>query len=80
MELAGGQLVDTQGQRIVWTGHQVMVEPDPGPGDGVRPGPEGRQGLRGPRWAPALMPYRCSVSSVGPPTYAAPCAGRAALP
>ena len=47
--VAGEHLVDTQGQRFVWTGRRVVVEPDLSPGDGAGPGPERRQVLPEPR-------------------------------
>ena len=43
--LSWGQLVYTQGQRVVRRGLGVIVEPDLGLGDGTRPGSKRRQVL-----------------------------------
>ena len=53
--VAGGQMVDAEGQRVVWTRRLVIVERDLSPGNGVPPGLERRQLLPEPRWAPAFM-------------------------
>ena len=56
--VVGGQLVDTQGQCVVWTGRGVIAEPGLGPSDGTRPGLECPQLLPEPCWAPALMHHQ----------------------
>ena len=53
VRVARGQLVDTQGQRLVWTGRRVIVERDLSPGNGAPPGLQRRQLPR--HWAPTLM-------------------------
>ena len=58
VRVAGGQLVGSQGQCVVWTGRLVIVEPEPGPSDVTRPGSKRRQVLPQSGWAPALMHHQ----------------------